>query len=170
MANGKYVQGRKEEKIVDLISEYGTLQIEQMQQFFTFEEDIRLPLRNVVKRGRAVVLEEEGLVKVHKEIEVDPVLMKCFWIVVDLAEDVEYHFRGTYPMLLTFYSNGQAYEVFYCAQGEETAVSHAIRQREVQEREKRIIVIEEESQMERINLPEAVFCVIGEKGEVVYYE
>ena len=170
MANGKHVQGRKEEKIVDLLSEYGTLQIEQIEQFFAFEEDIRLPLRNVVKRGRAIILEEEGLVKAHKDICTDHVLMKCFWVVVDLAEEVEHHFRGTYPMILTFYANGKAYELYYCAKGDELAVSHIIRQREVQVKEQRIIVIEEPSQMNRINIPDAAFCIIGEKGEVVYYE
>ena len=79
MAYGKYGPGKQEEKIVDLLSEYGTLEIGRIEQFFSFQEGVKMPLRTLVKRGRAVVSEEEGIVKAHKDIKTDKILMKCFW-------------------------------------------------------------------------------------------
>ena len=33
-----------------------------------------------------------------------------------------------------------------------------------------LIVLEEESQMQKIRLSDVVFCMVSEKGEVTYYE
>ena len=69
MAYGKFGPGKPEEKILDLLSEYGTLEIEQLEHFFSFQDDIKIPLRTLVKRGRAVVLEEEGARNVKRWTE-----------------------------------------------------------------------------------------------------
>lgn len=170
MAYGKYGPGKQEEKIVDLLSEYGTLEIGQIEQFFSFQEGVKMPLCTLVKRGRAVVSEEEGIVKAHKDIKTDKILMKCFWVVVDLAEEIQHHYRGTYPMILAFYADGKSYELYYCAEGDEQTVNHVISMMETMDNEKRIIVLENELQMAKIDVQNAVFCMIGEEGEVAYYE
>ena len=170
MAYGKFGPGKPEEKILDLLSEYGTLEIEQLEQFFSFQDDIKIPLRTLVKRGRAVVSEKDGIVKAHKDIKTDKILMICFWVIVDLAEEIQHHYRGTYPMTLTFYSEGKSYEVYYCAEGDERTLTHVISQTETMENEKKVFVLENESQMEKIDVSDAVFCMIDEKGDVAYYE
>ena len=49
-------------------------------------------------------------------------------------------------------------------------MSHVINYEKTENDKKEIIVIEEEFQMEKILVEDAIFCLINDEGEVTYYE
>ena len=57
---------------------------------------------------------------------IDHDLRRCFWIIADLIDTIEYHFRGTYPLQLMFFSHGRSYDVYYCPLGKEIETVYAI--------------------------------------------
>lgn len=160
-----------EELIFEVVSEYGALKVEQLKKYFYAEEDVlEHKLKSLERKHRICYLEDEGIVKAHKDIENNKALLQCFWIIIDLGERVEHHFRGSYPLNILFYSDGMAYEVFYCSLGDELAMTHAIKSLREQIKAKTLVVVEAESQMQKLQLDHVVFCMISEEGEVVYYE
>lgn len=171
MVCGRNERSSLEERIFELIAEYQSLSLEQLRRYFMLEEaEIRRILRRLQKKGRLFCMEKEGLVLVHKEIRVNQQLMHSFWVLADLSDTVEHHFRGTYPVQMIFYANGTAYEVFYCSAGEELALSHAICHLRKNIKAKAIVIVEEAEQMRLLEVEDVVFCMISENGEVEYYE
>lgn len=155
--------------LYDLIKEYGSLQYEQVKRFMRIDESwLKNNISYLKKRGR--LCHEENELKIQKDITTDVTLQRCFWVLVDLAENIECHFKGTFPLYIIFFINGKAYEVYYCASGNETVVVHMIEHYRDAEHARTLIVLEEESQMQKIRLSDVVFCMVGEKGEVTYYE
>lgn len=171
MACGRNARGSLEERLFELIAEYQSLSMEQLRRYFGVEEtEIRKILRRLQKKGRLFYMEKEGLVLAHKEIQMNHQLMCSFWVLTDLADAVEHHFRGSYPIQLIFYANGMAYEVFYAAVGEELALSHAISHLRKNIKAKTIIIVENTEQMQKLEAEDVVFCTVNVKGEVEYYE
>lgn len=160
-----------EERFYDLLIEYGALEIKQLKTYFAFEEELfRRIIRSLEKKGRIFYEKETNLVKAHKGIKVDEKQKTCFWVVLDLINEIEFHCSGRFPLMILISAKAYTYEVYYVRVGDELAMSHAINYEKNEYDKKEIIIIEEESQMEKIDVENAIFCLINGEGEVTYYE
>jgi len=160
-----------EEFFYELVSEYGALEVKQIQRYFSFENELmQRIIKSLHKKGRLAFDSDKQILKAHEKKTVSERLIKCFWLVLDLLDDVEFHYAGTFPVMITIYGNHSLYEVFYCKKGDELALTHIIEHEREDSDSRVMIVIEEESQMQSISVENVMFCLINEEGEVSYYE
>lgn len=159
-----------EQKIVELVSEYQALKIEQVEKYFGLPSEIMAKaFRMLVKKGRVVLEQNTGMIKVSRGIREDEKQVLSFWLVIDFLEDCDFHGTGHFPLILEMYRNGSVYSVFYCALGDEIVISNAINQLKKSICFQPIVLLENQSQMEKISALNTVFCTVEEHGEVAYF-
>ena len=75
-----------EQKIVELVSEYQALKIEQVEKYFGLpSETMAKAFRMLVKKGRVVLEQDTGVIKVSKGIKEDEKQILSFWLVLDFG-------------------------------------------------------------------------------------
>ena len=160
-----------EENIKGLLLEYGSLYLFQIAKYLgTDHATVKNKVEILARKGRLYFDKEKDSVMVRKDMFIDHDLRRCFWIIADLIETVEYHFRGSYPLQLMFFSQGRSYDVYYCPQGKEIETVYAIENQREKKKTNTIIVIDDLKQIQDIDLQHIVYCTINEKGKVTYYE
>lgn len=160
-----------EKRLAELISEYGALRIDQIEKYLGMErEGMHRVIKSLVKKGRIIYEKDSELIKAHNSILPDEKMISCFWVVLDFKDDWDFHYAGKYPLMIMMYTGDNVYEIYYCPLGDERAVTHAVNHFRESISAKTLIVVEEELQMQKIEVSEAVFCTITEEGEVTYYE
>ena len=93
--------GAIEGKIVELIGEYGALQMEQLQRYFSIEDtQMEKIIRKLVKKGRLVSDKENGYIKAFEQKTYDEGLAQCFWVVLDLTERLQEKVQGKVLIVL----------------------------------------------------------------------
>ena len=158
--------GAIEGKIVELIGEYGALQMEQLQRYFSIEDtQMEKIIRKLVKKGRLVSDKENGYIKAY-----DEGLAQCFWVVLDLKENIEFPAGGGYPLLIAVYADGEAYEIYSCKKGDEMFLCHVIERLQEKVQGKVLIVLEDTEQIGKLQGINCIFCTVSREGEVRYYE
>ena len=136
--------GAIEGKIVELIGEYGALQMEQLQRYFSIEDtQMEKIIRKLVKKGRLVSDKENGYIKASEQKTYDEGLAQCCWVVLDLKETIEFHAVGRYPLLIAVYADGEAYEIYSCKKGDEMFLCHVIERLQEKVQGKVLIVLED---------------------------
>ena len=102
-----------EQKIVELVSEYQALKIEQVEKYFGLpSETMAKAFRMLVKKGRVVLEQDTGVIKVSKGIKEDEKQILSFWLVLDFLEDCDFHGAAHFPLVLEMYRSGSVYRVF----------------------------------------------------------
>ena len=154
--------GAIEGKIVELIGEYGALQMEQLQRYFSIEDtQMEKIIRKLVKKGRLVSDKENGYIKASEQKAYDEGLAQCFWVVLDF---------GRYPLLIAVYADGEAYEIYSCKKGDEMFLCHVIERLQEKVQGKVLIVLEDTEQIGKLQGINCIFCTVCREGEVRYYE
>lgn len=160
-----------EEKIYELICEYGALETEQIRRYFDIEQArLEKLVLKLMKKGRLQQEREKEIVKTSIQETPDMRILHCFWLVLDLMEIIVSHGIGKYPLVIALYGDGVSFAVYDCKKGEEYALCHALQFLQEVATDKVLIVIEDLQQMEKLNLNRVTFCTISEEGEVKYYE
>ena len=79
-----------EQKIVELVSEYQALKIEQVEKYFGLpSETMAKAFRKLVKKGRISLDQEAGIIRESKDIREDMKLIRSFWLVLDFLDDCD---------------------------------------------------------------------------------
>ena len=100
----------------------------------------------------------------------DKDLSRCVWVLLDFIDQVEYHTVGEFPAAILCFANGELYEIVPIPQGKETMICQLLR-RPQKDTGKRIVVVEDTSQIELLDIPQAAgFCTVAEDGAVSYYK
>lgn len=159
-----------EQKIVELVSEYQDLKIEQVEKYFGLpSETMAKAFRILVKKGRIVLNQDTGVIKVSEGIREDEKQILSFWLVIDFLEDCDFHGAAHFPLVMEMYRSGSVYSVFYCTEGDELMISNSINQLQKSIRFQPIVLLEDQAQMEKMSALHAVFCTVKEQGEVAYF-
>ena len=160
-----------ERQLLELITEYGSLHFEQARKYLDVDKKVlKEKIRSLKKKGRVEYDPDEKIIMAQNLREPDSDLRKCFWLIVDLKDKIESHFKGVRPLYLMFYSSGKAYEVYYCKEGDELVMSHMIAHYREGDLVRTLVVIEKESQMKKFRIRNVTYCLINEEGDVMYYE
>lgn len=159
-----------EQKIVELVSEYQALKIEQVEKYFGLpSETMAKAFRKLVKKGRISLDQEAGIIRASKDIREDLKLICSFWLVLDFLEDCDYHGAAHFPLMLEMYRSGSVYSVFYCMEGDELVICRSIQPLQQSICFQPIVLLEDQAQIEKMSELNAVFCTVEEHGEVAYF-
>ena len=154
------------------ISLYPGLTEGQLCRFFHEKEaTAKVLLVHMLKEGR-VFCAENGRYYANQEAQngADKDLSRCVWVLLDFIDQVEYHTVGKFPAAILCFANGELYEVVPIPQGKETMICQLLRQPQ-KDAGKRIVVVEDTSQIEMLDIPQAAgFCTVAEDGTVSYYK
>ena len=83
---------------------------------------------------------------------------------------MEYHTVGEFPAAILCFANGELYEIVPIPRGKEIMICQLLHQPQ-KDAGKRIVVVEDTSQIELLDIPQAAgFCTVAEDGTISYYK
>ena len=172
MKNRAAIYQRETAEMLHNISLYPGLTEEQLFRFFPEKEaTAKVLLSHMLKEGR-VFCDRNGGYYANQEAQngADKDLSRCVWVLLDFIDQVEYHTVGEFPATILCFANGELYEIVPIPQGKETMICQLLR-RPQKDTGKRIVVVEDTSQIELLDIPQAAgFCTVAEDGAVSYYK
>ena len=128
-------------------------------------------LAYLVNQGRIFYRTDRDTYYCQPKFDHDSEMMAALWVLTDFADKCEYHSTDAYPSKIVFFADGETYEIVYVPWDKETLILHAMRMRHDDDCGKKILIVEEVSQIEKINLDDATFCTVDiDTGEVQYYK
>lgn len=172
MKNRAAIYQRETAEMLHNISLYPGLTEEQLFRFFPEKEaTAKVLLSHMLKEGR-IFYSKNGRYYANREEQngADKDLSRCVWVLLDFIDQVEYHTVGEFPAAILCFANGELYEIVPIPQGKETMICQLLR-RPQKDTGKRIVVVEDTSQIELLDIPQAAgFCTVAEDGAVSYYK
>ena len=172
MKNRAAIYQREAAEMLHNISLYPGLTEEQLFRFFPEKEaTAKVLLSHMLKEGR-IFYSKNGRYYANREAQngADKDLSRCVWVLLDFIDQVEYHTVGEFPAAILCFANGELYEIVPIPQGKETMICQLLHQPQ-KDAGKRIVVVEDTSQIELLDIPQAAgFCTVAEDGAVSYYK
>ena len=172
MKNRAAIYQREAAEMLHNISLYPGLTEEQLFRFFPEKEaTAKVLLSHMLKEGR-IFYSKNGRYYANREAQngADKYLSRCVWVLLYFIDQVEYHTVGEFPAAILCFANGELYEIVPIPQGKETMICQLLR-RPQKDTGKRIVVVEDTSQIELLDIPQAAgFCTVAEDGAVSYYK
>lgn len=158
--------------LLETVSTYHTLRTEQLYKLFPPQKmnTVKMLLRRYAREQRLFLSKDESLVSADSEIPKNSSLIKAFWVLLDFIDKAEYHTAGIFPVLICFFADGELYEIIHVSFGQEAMISVALPKSE-KEPSKRILLLDELSQMARIQIDGiAGYCLVTQDGVISYYQ
>ncbi len=154
------------EDILELISVYGALSRKQIYKYLQKTEYATESIVNsLIKNGR--IVSDGKYLKSDIETKIEENIIKCFDVVADFTDNIEFHYKSSFPLSICFFENGEEYAILYCKEGDEIGIKHALENMETAQNYRLMIVIDTRGQIKRIGL-NAIYC-INTEGEIKYY-
>lgn len=159
------------QEIVRTLTLYKTLACEQVYRLFPGRErNVRNLLSVLMKQGRIFYDPEKGLLSGGSECGASPDsgMIAAFWVLLDFIGRVEYHTASDFPVKISFFGEGELYEIIYVAYGQELLIGHALSEKDDA---RRIIVVESREQIEQLTIPDVSgYCTVSPDGQISYYK
>lgn len=154
------------------ITTYHCAKKEQLKRLYPGrEEKIEKLLAYLVNQGRVFYSEDKDIYYDLPNMEDDSEMIAALWVLADFGDKYEYHSTDTYPSKIVFFAEGDTYEIIFVPWDKETLILHALRMRNDDELGKKLFIVEDISQIEKIDIKSATFCTIDmETGKVQYYK
>lgn len=96
-------------------------------------------------------------------------LLAAIWLLTDFIEKVDYHSSSDFPITLIFIADGELYETIYVASDKEALIEHVLSRMD-HSAEKRIIIVENTDQIEKLSIPNVTaYCTADVQTGVVSY-
>ena len=106
-----------------------------------------------------------------RETEPDREMLSALWVLSDFGDKCEYHSTDAYPSKIVFFADGETYEIVYVPADKVALIMHAMKARKDDDCGKKILIVEDASLIDEIELENAIFCTVDmETGEVEYYK
>ena len=158
-------------KMREIISEYKVLSLEQFRKLLKHKE-------TRVVNSIITMMKSDNTLYVHDDIcctkddwnhYYDPDMIKAFWVILDLMEDIKYHTRGEYPAKIIFITEKDTYDVIVAHKGSESLINMFYKSF-ADENVKHIIVVDKEEQMIDFRFNNIfAYCIVDDEGNVCYY-
>ena len=182
---GDYLNQRDEfnkkcEDILSFLDIYTMMKFEYVEKFFPHSKKV---INYLVKNQRVYKTPDGIYISTEKDTRPDKCLIASLGVLADIFEKVQSHTRATAPAQISFITySGDYYEIVYVGYGMEAMVmasfetqSLAKQRSKVHENytdtTKRIIIVEEKSQMMRLLIPRITrFALIQPNGSLSYFK
>ena len=127
-------------------------------------------LSYLVRQGRIFYDSNRDWYHDGTEAHVDTEMLAALWVLADFIDRTVYHSATYFPIKLFFFAEGEVYEVIYVAIDKEALIEQALLQ-SGEENGKRILIIEDTAQIERLHISDiAAYCIVSDMGEIQYYK
>lgn len=165
--------------LLQLMSIYGNLKLQQVYKLFSGKEDVLKQLiTRYVKHGRLTLDKQQDLLlfnTMQGQMKTNYHVIRCFWVLLDFIEKADNHIRSNFPVTISFFCKQKLYEIIDIELGCEAIFNQAFQYQKQgdqnDENIKRIIVIDSPEQIPNIKIPEvAGFCTVSDTGETNYYK
>ena len=166
------IYGMESAELLREITMYPGVNIQQLHKFHPGKEDkISNLLSHLTKQGRIARKPGGGYFPTGKDTpSQDRNLPRAVWVLLDFIDRVEFHCVSDFPVSITFFADGEVYEIVYAAYGQEVLVSQVMKSRKDQSC-KRIVMIDALSQMSALDFPGITgYCTVDSPGNVHYYK
>ena len=159
------------ESLLRDISTYRSIKREQWKRLYPGkEEKIERILGYLVSQGRIIYRGDKDTYYHNPGIEDDPEMMAALWVLADFGDKCEFHCTDAYPSKIVFFAEGETYEIVYVPIGREAMIVHALNMRHDDDCGKKILIVGDVTQIEKIELENTVFCTVdASSGTVQYY-
>ena len=171
---------KRGEEILDFVETYCVLRYEHLDKFFPGSKKI---VNYLMKVHRLYKCSEGICIGTDPDLRPDKSLLAALGVLADVFVRVKTHTRATPPAQISFIThNGDCYEIIYVGYGMEAMVAasfdtqFAAKQRSKDymgtiDTIKRIVIVEDKSQMERLHIPGiARFALITPDGSLSYFK
>lgn len=158
--------------IVRLLSMYQALPMKQLMRAFPElpEETFRSLIRRLLKSGRIILQPEQQLLLYAAGCEPAPDRIAAFWVLLDFLPEVTYHTPSDFPVALTFYTGGDAYDVIHVPPEKEMLMNHVLSACK-EDAPRRLVIVDRKEQIPHLTFPGiSAFCIIMPGGEIQYFK
>lgn len=169
MRNREQIYGQEAAGLLRNITVYHCIRHDQLLRLYPGKEDvIENLLRYLVRQQRIFYNADGDCYGDVPDCREDRELTVALWVMLDFIEKVEYHSPDDPPVKLVFFANGEVYEIIYASPGRETLLCHMLTAED--DTGLRLVIIEEEAQMQRLCIPHtAAYCMVDKSGCVQYF-
>ena len=159
-------------ELIRVISTYQTLQVKQIYALFPNRAEIvEVLLKRFIQANRIFYDNIFDLVSYEKEIKPNIAIIKCFWVLLDFIEKIEFHTIADTPANICFFAQQELYEIVYVPKKKEIFMNHAFSCMVEKIESKRIVVIEQEEQIHKLHILNTVgYCKVLDSGKITYYQ
>ena len=159
------------ESLLRDISTYRSIKREQWKRLYPGkEEKIERILGYLVSQVLIIYSGYKDTYYHNPDIEDDPEMMAALWVLADFGDKCEFHCTDAYPSKIVFFAEGETYEIVYVPIGREAMIVHALNMRHDDDCGKKILIVVDVTQIEKIELENTVFCTVdASSGTVQYY-
>jgi hypothetical protein len=160
---------KKSEEILEFLDTYGVLRYEYLKKIFPWSDKV---VHYLLKKQRIFKILGGDYISTDKNPRIDKCLIAALGVLVDLSTKVQSHARATAPAQISFTTHaGDYYEIVYVAQDMEAMVTTLFKKQDGADITKRIVIVEDKNQMERLQLPEvASFALVNPNGCLSYFK
>lgn len=159
-------------KLLDTVSAYKTLYTEQLFRLFPpgKADTVRMLLRRLAKDHRLYLSKDETVTSADPTFPLNDGIIRAFWVLLDFIHKAEFHVPGIFPALISFFAGEELYDILHIPWGQE-AMIHAAIPRQEKNPPKRILLLDDLSQMPALHIPNtAGFCLVDRDGKTAYYQ
>jgi hypothetical protein len=152
------------------LTTYHYMYREQLLRLYPGKESkIENLLSYFTKQGRIFYEKERNLYHDGTVAAPDVSMLASIWVLIDFIEKTEYHSAVDFPATLVFVADGELYEVLHIPADKEAVMEHAMAQ-QGSDAEKRIVIVEDASQIARLSIPyTTAYCTVDMKTGAVQY-
>lgn len=159
-------------KLLDTVSAYKTLYTVQLLRLFPpgKSDTIRMLLRRFAKERRLYLSKDETIVSADPKFPLNDGLIRAFWVLLDFIDKAEFYVPGVFPALISFFAGEELYDILHIPCGQE-AMIHAAIPRQEKKPPKRILLLDDLSQMTTLHIPNTTgYCLAARDGKTTYYQ
>ena len=166
------IYGMEASELLREISMYPGLTGEQLCRFHPGKEDkVKTLLSHLKKQGRITQDESNRFIpNGGSEISIDQNLTKAVWVLLDFIDRVDFHRACDVPVQISFFAQGEEYEIIYVPFGQEGLITQALHMLG-KFTARRIVIIDAPDQISALDLPDVSgYCMVAGDGRVSYYQ
>jgi len=156
------------EEVLDFFDVYGVMRHEHFEKFFPLAKSI---LKYLLKNRRLHKSSCGIYIGTEEVPSPDKCMIAALGVLADVLEKVKTHARATPPAQISFVTHsGDFYEIVYAAYGMEAYLNVFLKpENNSSEEIKRMVIIESEQQMTRLQVSVTRFALIQPDGSLSYF-
>ncbi len=170
MVTRRDLYGGEAMELLRVVSTYRCLLGVQLYRLFPGRESVIQKLLIHLERQKRISFDSAGNLYALDGEYPDTGMVAAFWVLLDFIDRVEYHTAGEFPVKISFFADGEDYEIIHVPAESEILIAHALSCRRGPPA-RRLIVIDRLEQINRFKAASiAAFCMAAPDGAVQYYK
>ena len=167
------IYNKEAAEILRVVTTYKTLEEQQIFALFPNKQDaVKNLLTYFVKQGRLYFNSETKRYSIDEKCDENPdcTLIHAFWILLDFIDKVTYHTADDYPIKISFFTDGELYEIIHLSFEKEQLTLHILSET-AKNGSRRIILMDSAELIKDFGIANtSCYCTVDTNGTVQYYK